>query len=117
GAVDNAALRYVSGLDTLAASQVLSKLHHQRGLLIKGGSGPRTYYQLPPAIDVGLNEFTGALNAVRQQLPNTGGLCVNASDLGPNASDLSPNASDLPEGLQQLICSLSAKARQNTLWP
>jgi ATP-dependent DNA helicase RecG len=124
GAVDNAALRYVSGLETLAASQVLSKLHHQRGLLIKGGSGPRTYYQLPPAIDVALNEFTGALDAVRQQLPNTGGLPANASDLGPNASDLDPNTSDLdpntsdlPEGLQQLICSLSAKARQNTLWP
>jgi ATP-dependent DNA helicase RecG len=32
GAVDNAALRAISDLDTLAASQILGRLHHQRGL-------------------------------------------------------------------------------------
>ncbi|WP_256737017.1 ATP-binding protein [Pseudomonas gingeri] len=41
---DNAALRAVSGLDTLSASQVLGRLHHQHHLLIKGGAGPATYY-------------------------------------------------------------------------
>ena len=40
GAVDNAGLRAITGLDTLAASQVLGRLHHQYQLLVKGGQAP-----------------------------------------------------------------------------
>ena len=45
GAVDNTACRDFSGLDTLTASQVLRRLR-DRGLLVKQGSGSRTYYTL-----------------------------------------------------------------------
>lgn len=45
GAVDNTACRDFSGLDTLTASGVLRRLR-DRGLLIKQGSGSRTYYTL-----------------------------------------------------------------------
>lgn len=45
GAVDNAACRDFSGLDTLSASKTLRKLR-DKGLLIKQGSGNRTYYIL-----------------------------------------------------------------------
>lgn len=45
GAVDNTACRDFSGLDTLAASNVLRRLR-DRGLLEKQGGGSRTYYTL-----------------------------------------------------------------------
>jgi ATP-dependent DNA helicase RecG len=45
GAVDNAACRDFSGLDTLQASGVLRRLR-DRGLLEKQGGGSRTYYTL-----------------------------------------------------------------------
>ena len=45
GAVDNTACRDFSGLDTLTASVVLRRLR-DRGLLVKQGSGSRTYYTL-----------------------------------------------------------------------
>ncbi|MDR1275271.1 MAG: putative DNA binding domain-containing protein [Candidatus Accumulibacter sp.] len=44
-AVDNAACRVFCGLDTMAASLVLRRLR-DRGLLLKQGSGSRTYYVL-----------------------------------------------------------------------
>jgi ATP-dependent DNA helicase RecG len=43
--VDNTACRDFCGLDTLAASLVLRRLR-DRGLLLKQGSGCRTYYAL-----------------------------------------------------------------------
>lgn len=105
GAVDNAALRAISGLDTLSASQILGRLHHQRRLLVKGGAGSSTYYQL----------------AERPALPlfqtDTSDLGANASDLGTNESDLGANASDLPSPLRQAIADLSPKARKEKLWP
>jgi ATP-dependent DNA helicase RecG len=103
GAVDNAALRSVTGLDTLAASQILSRLHHQRQLLVRGGAGPSTYYQLaqlPP-----LPLFDGSEPS------------ANTSDLGANTSDFNSNTGDLPEALRERIASLTPKARQDKLWP
>jgi ATP-dependent DNA helicase RecG len=110
GAVDNAALRSVTGLDTLAASQILSRLHHQRQLLVRGGAGPSIYYQLaqlPP-----LPLFDGS-----EPSANTSDLGANTSDLGVNTSDLNSNTGDLPEALRERIASLTPKARQGKLWP
>jgi ATP-dependent DNA helicase RecG len=50
GAVDNTACRDFSGLDTLAASNVLRRLR-DRGLLEKQGSGSRTYYTLATPVE------------------------------------------------------------------
>ena len=101
GAVDNAGLRAVSGLDTLAASQVLSKLHHQYRLLDKSAAGPATYYQLSVSI----------------KIPTFPANCSNTSDLSSNTSDLSSNIDELPPELSQKIKELSPKARKMTLWP
>ncbi|TWC41517.1 hypothetical protein FBY03_102265 [Pseudomonas sp. SJZ079] len=94
GAVDNAALRAISALDTLAASQTLGRLHHQRRMLVKGGAGPSTYYQLA--------DLPG------QPLFQTQGLAGNG---------LNANTSDLPAPLLAAIAALSAKPRKDKLWP
>ncbi|MGY0150900.1 ATP-binding protein [Edwardsiella tarda] len=119
GAVDNAGLRAISGLDTLSASQLLGKLHRQYHLLEQGGAGPATYYQLALRVqtDDQLMLFSEA---------NTSDLGLNTSDLGPNTSDLGPNTSDfplamgefdLPDELHQMIDALTPKARKESLWP
>ncbi len=98
GAVDNAGLRAVTGLDTLAASQVLRKLHHQRQLLVQGGSGAATYYQLRPMPDLPLFSDT------------------NSGDLSANSGDLGANSGELPTTLVQAIEALTSKARKEKLW-
>jgi ATP-dependent DNA helicase RecG len=122
GAVDNAALRAISDLDTLAASQTLGRLHHQRGLLVKGGAGPATYYQLAELPGLPLFPAEGLdnrdLGANTSDLDaNTSDLDANTSDLDANTSDLGANAGDLPEPLRMALLALSPKARKQTLWP
>lgn len=101
GAIDNAGLRAITGLDTLAASQVLGRLHHQYHLLVKGGAGPATYYRLSELSDLPLFAANDA----------------NTSDLGANTSDLGANTSDLPSALRQRLAQLTPKARKENLWP
>ena len=99
GAVDNASLRAITGLDTLSASQVLRKLHHQRELLVQSGASSATYYQLRNLPEMPL--FSGA----------------NTSDLGVNTSDLEVNTSELPPELLSAIANLGQKPRREKLWP
>lgn len=106
GAVDNASLRAITGLDTLSASQVLRKLHHQRELLVQGGASSATYYQLRNLPEMPL--FSGA---------NTSDLGANTSDLGVNTSDLEVNTSELPPELLSAIANLGQKPRREKLWP
>lgn len=115
GAVDNGALRAVTGLDTLSASQVLSKLHHQRKCLVKGGAGPATYYQLAEWQTLPL--FASAEPVTTEKTENTSDPVTNTSDLDANASDLDANTSDLPALLQSRIAALTPKARKDKLWP
>lgn len=112
GAVDNAALRAVSGLDTLSASQTLGRLHHQRHLLVKGGAGPSTYYQLAALPELPL--FQASASDPEQ---DTGELTTNAGDLAADAGDLATNTGDLPESLCRALDALTPKARQERLWP
>ena len=119
GAVDNAGLRAISGLDTLSASQILGKLHHQYHLLERGGAGPATYYQLTQRLK---NDDQLMLFPVNEDVfteANTSDFGPNTSDLGPNTSDLGPNTSelDLPDELKQMIDRLTPKARKESLWP
>ncbi|WP_347505502.1 ATP-binding protein [Pseudomonas anguilliseptica] len=115
GAVDNAALRAISDLDTLAASQLLGRLHHQRGLLVKGGAGPATYYQLAELPGLPLFPAEGPDGSKLDA--NTSDLRANTSDLDANTSDLGANTGDLPEPLRMALAALSPKARRHTLWP
>ena len=134
GAVDNAALRDISGLDTLAASQVLRRLHHDRGLLVKGGGGPSTYYQLaelpvPSSFDARQTTSIVAPDTTKvpntddlpsdtsDLVPNTGDLAPDTSDLVPNTGDLIPNTSEFPTTLLLAIKTLSSKARKEKLRP
>ena len=112
GAVDNAGLRAISGLDTLSASQILGKLHHQYHLLEQGGAGPATYYQLAQRLK---NDDQLMLFPVNEDVFTE----ANTSDFGPNTSDLGPNTSelDLPDELKQMIDRLTPKARKESLWP
>ena len=119
GAVDNAGLRAISGLDTLSASQLLRKLHHLYHLLEQGGAGPATYYQLalPLQNDEQLPLFSA--NEAANDTSNTSDLTQNTSDLISNTSDLISNTSDfpVPNELTQRIEQLTSKARKDKLWP
>lgn len=88
------ALRAITGLDTLSASQLLGRLHHHHNLLIKGGAGSATYYEL----------------AMQDELPLF-------SIAHANTSDLASNTSDLPAELVEKIEALTSKARKEKLWP
>jgi ATP-dependent DNA helicase RecG len=110
GAVDNAALRAVTGLDTLAASQVLRRLHYQRQLLVKGGAGPATYYQL----DQSSEHLITNINKGELEV-NKGELEVNKGELEVNKGELEVNV--LPSALQMRIKELTPKARKDKLWP
>lgn len=101
GAVDNAALRAISDLDTLAASQTLGRLHHQRHLLVKGGAGPATYYQLAHLPVLPLFPAEGLIGS---------DLKANASDLDANASDLCVAARALPPSRTQPLGGLLTPA-------
>lgn len=87
---------------------MLSRLHHQRGLLVKGGAGPATYYQLAELPSLPLFPAEG---------PDGSELDANTSDLRANTSDLGANTGDLPEPLRHALATLSPKARQDKLWP
>ena len=129
GAVDNAGLRAVTGLDTLSASQVLCKLNHQRQLLTQGGAGPSTYYELCAGTALSLLAVnTSDLDANTSDLDaNTSDLDANTSDLDANTSDLDANTSDLyssihklealPDALKEAIQKLTRKSRKDKLHP
>ncbi|WP_137886359.1 hypothetical protein [Pseudomonas sp. 2FE] len=84
------------------------RLHHQRRLLVKGGAGPSTYYQLA---DASALTFFASLEA------NTGELATNTGDLRTNTGDLDTNTGDLPMALRDALAALSPKARRDALWP
>lgn len=119
GAVDNAGLRAISGLDTLSASQILGKLHHQYHLLEQGGAGPATYYQLAQRLKNDDQLMLFPVNEDALTKANTSELGPNTSDFGQNTSDFGSNTSELnlPDELKQMIDRLTPKARKESLWP
>jgi ATP-dependent DNA helicase RecG len=102
GAVDNAALRAISDLDTLEASNVLGKLYRQHGVLVQGGAGSATYYELVEHL---LDSNTGDLGS------NAGDLEANTGHLGSNTGDFD----QLPEQLFEMINVLSPRARKDKI--
>lgn len=113
GAVDNAGLRAVTGLDTLAASEVLKRLHHQLKLLEQGGAGSATYYQLNQKKITELATERGDLS------PQGGDLSFKSGDLDSKGGDLKVDTSDtleIPQALLDAISALSAKPKKENLW-
>ena len=89
GAIDNAAYRALSKVDTLTASAALRRLR-DAGLLVQKGRGSATYYV--PAERLGLNKNTA----------NSKGLSGNPDDLSTNPDRLSTNLDGLSTNLDGL---------------
>lgn len=98
GAVDNAGLRTITALDTLSASQVLKRLHHNYRLLEQGGAGSATYYRL------------ASKSMAENKVP-----LFTAND--SNTGDLTANTGDLPADLTKKLNTLTPKARKDKMWP
>jgi ATP-dependent DNA helicase RecG len=96
GSVSNAALRAISGLDTLSASVQLRQLRDQR-LLDPRGKGSATHYVLGSA----------AIEPQRQGLPDRNQ--PQAGGLGPNTRGLGANTRGLPDGNQPQTGKLGAQ--------
>jgi ATP-dependent DNA helicase RecG len=109
GAVDNAACRDFCGLDTLAASLILRRLR-DRGLLIKQGSGSRTYYVLNdkkrgiPASSAGNSENPHKLEPKSPQ---------ELVGIPGNSHKLEQALVGIPDELRQRIQAIGKKPRQS----
>ena len=116
GAIDNAAYRALSKVDTLTASAALRRLR-DAGLLVQKGKGSATYYL--PAERLGLNKNTGKNPTLPTHIDGLSGnlsaLSSNPGALSGNPSALSskpqPNAQDAARSLllDELPGSLAAR--------
>ncbi|PUE61679.1 transcriptional regulator [Limnohabitans sp. 2KL-17] len=88
GAIDNAAYRDLSKVDTLTASAALRRLR-DAGLLVQKGRGSATYYVPAERLGLSKNTVNNALSG------NPGALSTNPDGLSTNPDGLSSN----PEGL------------------
>ncbi len=113
-AIDNAALRAVTDLDTLAASQVLRRLWQQYHLIEKGGSGSTSYYK--PTKQFQMTLLDPAANT-SDLPPYTSDLDSNTSDFPPYTSDLDSNTKEFSSSLKKAIDALTPRARKAQLWP
>jgi len=117
GAVDNTACRDFSGLDTLTASGVLRRLRDRR-LLIKQGSGSRTYYTLESMEDRSVTPSApGAwlLEAADAEDHGTRPTCgdpPNPHKLGPESTQVLVG---IPDALWERIQAAGQKPRQAIL--
>ena len=108
GAVDNAACRDFSGLDTLQASGVLRRLR-DRGLLEKQGGGSRTYYTLASA-----GERTTAAAYSHKLDANPHNLQRYSHNLGSKSPRAPP---EIDEELRRRIEAAGARPRRAILRP
>ena len=127
GAVDNAALRAITELDTLAASQLLRRLcAHPHELLEKKGESRATCYCLVPRLlqsvvagntgDLDVNTGDPGVNTGDLDV-NTGDLDVNTGDLGSNMDERSGIFASLPKPVRDEIASLGKKPRKEVVRP
>ncbi|WP_374349999.1 ATP-binding protein [Limnohabitans sp.] len=94
GAIDNAAYRALSKVDTLAASAALRRLR-DAGLLVQKGRGSATYYV--PAERLGLSPKPATNGSLST---NPGALSGNPDGLSSNPDSLSSNPDGLPSNPQ-----------------
>lgn len=124
-AIDNAALRTITDLDTLEASQLLGKLWQKYHLIEKAGSGRNTYYRATPLLLNGSNLAISRANltANTRKLPqNTREFISNAQELPQNTQEfplntqgLISNKQELPQFLREAIETLTPKTRKSKL--
>jgi ATP-dependent DNA helicase RecG len=110
-AVDNAACRDFCGLDTLAASLVLRRLR-DRGLLLKQGSGSRTYYVLNiKSREIPISSDGNPENSHKLELESPQEL-VGISE---NPHKPEQTLVGIPDELRQRIRAIGKKPRQSVI--
>jgi len=108
GRVDNRRIRLVTGLDTLAASQVLRRLR-DRGMLILHAAGPASYYTLQLNIDSLLPQTQ------RDTVTDRGELEPDRGELEPDRGELEPDRGELTAAEHALIADLGRRPRREKL--
>ena len=124
GRVDNASMRALTGLDTLAASRLLVRLR-DRGILTLHGAGSASFYTLGPAMQVAAAEDQGelgadggGLGADRGELgTDRGELGTDRGGLGTDRGELGMDRGELPEDLQRDLAALGPRPRAARLRP
>ena len=115
GRVDNAALRSVTGLDTLRASRLLRTLR-DRELLTLQGRGADSFYTLTPVVrDLALDRGElsggsgGAVRSDRGELP------ADRGELPADRGELPADRGELPEDVQRALDGLGSRPRKERL--
>jgi ATP-dependent DNA helicase RecG len=94
--VDNASLRQLMGLDTLAASQVLRRLR-DRSMLELHRAGAQSFYTLDPGLLAGDRPGQGNLVLDRGGLAaDRGGIPADRGRIGPDRGELPTDRGELP---------------------
>ncbi|MCP9832144.1 putative DNA binding domain-containing protein [Synechococcus sp. HJ21-Hayes] len=121
--VDNASLRQLMGLDTLAASQVLRRLR-DRSMLELHRAGAQSFYTLDPGLLAGDRPGQGNLVLDRGELAaDRGELPADRGELGADRGESGPISSTVTVGdflgldpaLQQALASLGTRPRKEKL--
>ena len=108
GRVDNAALRSVTGLDTLRASHLLRGLR-DRELLTMQGRGSDSFYTLTPVVrdfTAGRGELSGG---------SRGAVRPDRGELPADRGELPADRGELPEDVQRTLDELGSRPRKERL--
>ena len=113
--VDNASLRQLIGLDTLAASQILRRLR-DRSMLELHRAGAQSFYTLGPVL-------AGDRPGHKKLVLDRGELAADRGEIGPDRGETGPisttaaagDSLDLDPALHQALASLGTRPRKETL--
>lgn len=113
--VDNASLRQLMGLDTLAASQILRRLR-DRSMLELHRAGPQSFYTLGPWLLADDRPGQGNLVLDRGGLAaDRGGIPFDRGGIAPDRRGMEPDRGELDPALAQVLASLGTRPRKEKL--
>jgi ATP-dependent DNA helicase RecG len=113
--VDNASLRQLMGLDTLAASQVLRRLR-DRSMLELHRAGAQSFYTLAPGLLAGDRPGQGNLVLDRGGLAaDRGGIEPDRGGIATDRGGKEPDRGELDPALAQVLASLGTRPRNEKL--
>jgi ATP-dependent DNA helicase RecG len=113
--VDNASLRQLMGLDTLAASQVLRRLR-DRSMLELHRAGAQSFYTLDPGLLADDRPGQGNLVLDRGGLAaDRGGIPADRGGIATDRGGMEPDRGELNPALAQVLASLGTRPRKEKL--
>ncbi len=113
--VDNASLRQLMGLDTLAASQVLRRLR-DRSMLELHRAGAQSFYTLAPGLLADDRPGQGNLVLDRGELAaDRGGIPADRGGIATDRGGMEPDRGELDPALAQVLASLGTRPRKEKL--